>query len=79
MTPPLSCQELVELATAFLENALSDTDRARVEAHLAACDGCEQYLAQMEETIAALGKLSETVSPDTQQELLRMFREWRAA
>lgn len=79
MTAELTCQEFVEMVTAFLEDALPDADRARVEAHLAACDGCEQYLAQIEETIAALGKLGENVSPAAREELLRMFREWRAA
>lgn len=79
MASELTCQEFVEMVTAFLENALPDADRARVEAHLAACDGCEQYLAQIEETIAALGRLGENVSPSAQKELMRMFHEWRAA
>lgn len=77
--PPLSCQELVELVTNYLEDALSDAARARVERHLAACDGCDRYVEQMRQTILALGELKqEDVSPDAQAKLLDVFRDWRS-
>lgn len=76
--PPLTCQELVELVTNYFEEALSDADRARVDGHLAACDGCDRYVEQMRETIQALGRLKqEDVSPDAQAKLLDVFRDWR--
>ena len=43
----LSCRQLVELATDYLEGALSRADRLRLERHLAACDGCTAYIEQM--------------------------------
>ena len=35
----LSCQELVEVVTNYLEGALPDADRLVLERHLETCDG----------------------------------------
>jgi anti-sigma factor RsiW len=48
----MTCQELVELVTDYLEGALSREDAARFEEHLATCPGCEVYLEQVLTTIA---------------------------
>ena len=75
----LSCQELVELVTDYLEGALSAEDRARFEAHVEPCGGCRNYLAQMRETVRLVGTLSaETVPKDVAEELLRAFRTWKS-
>ena len=50
----MSCQELVELLTAYLDGALGAEDAARLEAHLHVCDACQEYVAQFEATIALL-------------------------
>jgi anti-sigma factor RsiW len=61
---PISCQEIVELITEYLEGTLSPVDRARFEHHLDRCDGCDAYVEQMRETVAALGHLPpESLSP----------------
>ena len=74
----LSCQELVELITAYLEHALSPQDRARFEAHLGVCDDCRAYLGQMRLTIAALGTLSpQTIPLAVRGRLLEAFRDWK--
>ena len=58
------CRKAVELVTDYLENALSNRDRARLEAHLAACPHCSEYLAQMRVTIAVLGRVEpESLAP----------------
>ena len=76
----LTCQELVELVTDYIENALSEGERARVEEHLAGCDGCDRYVEQMRQTIQALGVLQEKdLAPDAQEKLLNVFRDWRAS
>jgi len=75
----LSCRELVELVTDYLEDALSSADRVRFEAHIRGCDACTMYLDQMRATIAALGHLPpESLSPEAERELLGAFRDWRA-
>ena len=77
--PRLSCRELVELLTDYLEDALPELERARVDEHLATCPDCAAYLAQMRATIAQLGRLREDDVPQpVLDELLRAFRDWSA-
>jgi predicted anti-sigma-YlaC factor YlaD len=74
----LSCKEVVELVTDYLEGRLSRRDRWRFERHLKACDGCTNYLEQMRETLRVLGRLEEQhISKRAQQELLEAFRDFR--
>ena len=54
----LSCQELVELVTDYLEGALSRGGRTRFEAHLAGCPHCTLYIEQFRETVRLIGTLS---------------------
>ena len=75
---PMTCQQFVELVTDYLEGSLSPEDRARFEAHLAICDGCEIYLEQIEETIRLTGKLSEEqLASEAREKLLNIFRDWK--
>lgn len=77
MSEPLTCHELVQLITEYLEGALSADDRRRVEEHLEVCDGCRRYLEQMRETIRLTGMLTEEQIPDEHKEtLLEAFRDW---
>jgi predicted anti-sigma-YlaC factor YlaD len=74
----LTCQEVVELVTDYLEQALLPETRAQFEEHVAECPGCETYLEQVQQTIKMLRKLSEqSMFPETKQELLEMFRNWK--
>lgn len=76
----MSCQELVELVTEYFEGTLPPAERERFEAHLGGCSGCTNYLQQMRQTIQVLGKLTEeTIAPQTQAELLQIFRNWKKA
>ena len=77
-TSGLSCQELVELVTDYLEGTLPRRQRRRFEQHLSVCDACTTYLAQMRSTIALTGRLrAEDLDPDAEAELLAAFRGWR--
>lgn len=74
----LTCKELVELVTEYLEGTLPENVRARVEAHLAGCNGCTNYLEQMRQTIQLTGKLrEENLTPGQRDELLHLFRDWK--
>jgi anti-sigma factor RsiW len=76
----MTCQELVELVTEYLEDALPDDDRARFDEHLQTCHHCATYLEQMRATIRVVGRLSEEqLSGTMQQELLSAFRHWKRA
>ena len=75
----MTCQELVEVVTDYLEGALPAPDRVRLDAHLAECPYCETYIAQIRQTIDAVGELSiEMISRERQEQLLEAFRGWRA-
>ena len=54
----LSCQELVELVTDYLEGALSAEETARFEDHIGRCAGCAAYLEQIRQTIELAGRLT---------------------
>ena len=74
----MTCQELVELVTEYLEGTLAPSERQRFEAHLGRCDGCTTYLEQMRHLIAALGRLTEESIPEqVKQNLLQAFRDWK--
>ncbi|MGH9705071.1 MAG: anti-sigma factor family protein [Candidatus Acidiferrales bacterium] len=74
----MSCKELVELVTDYLERALSPLDSARFESHISKCDWCKLYIEQIELTVKSMGKLSESDIPArVQSELLEAFRTWK--
>jgi anti-sigma factor RsiW len=73
---PLACQEMVELVTAYLEDALDAPTRSRFETHLAGCDGCATYLEGLRVTITALGPLTaEQLDPVILDRLMLAFAE----
>jgi anti-sigma factor RsiW len=75
----LVCRESVELVTDYLEGRMTRGEARRFEAHLAACDGCEEYLRQVRATIAILGRVQpEDLAPETRQGLMDLYREFRA-
>ena len=74
----MSCKELVELVTDYLENAMPPDERQRFEEHLAICPGCVTYVEQVRQTVAATGELrEESLSPAARDELLAVFRDWK--
>jgi predicted anti-sigma-YlaC factor YlaD len=80
MTPPglLTCQELVELVSDYIENRLPLEERVRFEEHVAVCGPCRTYLQQMRQTIRLSGELTEeTISPSARDALLEAFRGWK--
>jgi anti-sigma factor RsiW len=58
----MTCQELVELVTEYLEGTLPGPDRQRFEEHLAECPHCVAYLEQMRITIGLVGRLPRSLA-----------------
>ena len=74
----LTCREVVELVTDYLETSLLPEKQAQFEEHVAGCPGCTAYVEQVRQTIDMLHKLSdEPVFPEAKEELLRIFQEWK--
>lgn len=75
----LTCAELVELVTDYLEDALPQGQRRRFDEHLMECPGCSNYLEQMQTTITAAGRLrEEALDPRVRDALLAAFRDWNS-
>ncbi len=75
----LTCKELTELITDYLEGRLSLSQRMRFQLHVGLCRHCRAYLRQMKMTIQTLGQIAEEpIPPDVCDELLVRFREWKA-
>jgi len=75
----LACKELVELVTDYLEQTLTHDERTRFEQHLALCGGCKEYLREIRSTIDLSRKLSQgALAPNVRDELLNLFRKWKA-
>jgi anti-sigma factor RsiW len=76
--PELTCAELVELVTDYLEGRLPDLERRRFDEHLTGCDGCTAYVEQMRTTIAVAGRVpAPDVPAELKERLLEAFRGWR--
>src|SRR5262249_43471253 len=79
MTPPadMTCHELVELVTAYLEGALPAAERERFEAHRHGCPGCLAHVSQVRPTVSSLGRLQPSPDEDLsaeQRRILDLFR-----
>lgn len=74
----LVCRDAVALMAAYLDEVLPAADRARLEAHLAGCPHCSEYLAQLRATIEALGRVEPDDLPDEAvDELVALYRRWQ--
>lgn len=74
----LTCRDMVEIITDYLEGAMSATEAARFEEHLEDCDGCVNYLDQMRQTIVMTGAVGEdSLPPEAFDRLIAAFRGWR--
>lgn len=75
----ITCRELTELVTDYLERRMSLVQRLRFQAHLGMCRHCRAYINQMRKTIATLGQLpADPIEPEVRDELLDQFRNWKS-
>jgi anti-sigma factor RsiW len=78
-TREMTCQEFVELVTEYLEGALTEERRAELHVHMDECGGCNRYLQQMRDTIAALSSLPpENGFLESREAALEVFRRLQA-
>jgi predicted anti-sigma-YlaC factor YlaD len=68
-----SCDETALLLSEYAEGELGRVRRWRVEAHLAACDGCRAVYRALLETVETLRALGQ-VDPKAQPELAEAVR-----
>jgi anti-sigma factor (TIGR02949 family) len=76
--PDLTCKEIVELVTEYLEGKLPHDERTRFEMHLCYCDWCVTYLDQMRAVKALSAEaVEEAIPEETRDALLEAFRGWK--
>jgi anti-sigma factor RsiW len=74
----MTCNEIVEVVTDYLEGAMPQPDRQRFEAHLESCPFCTEYVVQMRQVAGSLGGLREdSIAPEKRESLIEAFRGWR--
>ena len=76
----ISCQEVVELVTDYVEGALTGDEAALFEQHLNFCDGCVWYVDQIKTTVETVGDVrKEDISPEAKARLMTAFRDWKGS
>lgn len=65
--PQMSCQELTEVMTGYMERELSAAEATWTEEHLAKCDACRAYLDQLRKTVTGLRALGASERAETAQ------------
>jgi anti-sigma factor RsiW len=74
----ISCREVVEIVTDYLDGALPPEVVARLEEHLDACDPCKVYIDQIRQTArAAAAAEAELEQRPDREALLAAFRDFR--
>lgn len=77
----MSCREIVEVMTEYIEGTLDDRDRVVFERHIAQCPPCREYLLQLRATIGLVAglraPLEEEIPEDTKAALLEAFRGFK--
>jgi hypothetical protein len=76
-SPHMTCQELSDGVTAYLDGALSRAERDRFEAHRRACADCQAHVEQVRLMVSSLGQLQSPAGEDLgaeQTRILELFR-----
>ena len=75
----LVCRDAVALMAAYLDDALPQSDRTRLEGHLADCPHCSEYLAQIRVVIDVSGEVTpDALDDEALDELVGLYRRWRS-
>lgn len=79
MTTPfeLTCKEIVELVTDYLEGHMEAPQRALFEQHMFTCPPCTTYLEQMRSMIGLAATLDTARPPEPPASVLEAFRRWK--
>ena len=74
----ITCKDLVELVTDYLDDRMPAEQRLRFEEHIAFCSPCAVYLEQMRQTISVTGALREDdLDQESRDAMLGVFKDFR--
>ena len=75
----ISCKDITELITDYLEGTMSFVDRLSFTMHIAMCPPCKRYVEQMKLTVATTGEIpSEPLPEHVESELMTIFQDCKA-
>ena len=69
--PEITCQEVVEWVSAYLDDHVGDKRKRQIAVHLAICAGCETYVKQIATVRDAMGLLPKVVERPSDSHRLR--------
>lgn len=67
----LTCQQVTEIVTDYLEGQMPLWKRMQFQLHIGMCRHCREYLRQMKATIETVGQLPDEPLPEDVKEELR--------
>jgi predicted anti-sigma-YlaC factor YlaD len=73
----MTCREVVEIVSDYLEGALAPDVLARLDAHLCDCDACRRYIEQVRVTVSLSARTSALEESPDREALLAAFRAFR--
>lgn len=74
----LTCQEITELVTEYLDGRMSPAERLRFDKHVGLCRHCRAYLGQMRTTVELVGQVPDEPVPNhVMAELRGRFAQWK--
>jgi anti-sigma factor RsiW len=77
LRPMLSCAQVVDLVTDYVEGNLDAADRLRFEEHVGICPPCRGFLSQMRVTRRVVGSVPvEPLAAPLEQALVDAFHDW---
>ncbi len=72
----ITCQELTEMVTDYLEARMETEARLDFEKHVSLCRHCRAYLDQMQTTTELIGKMPDEPVPEkVMSEMLDLVRD----
>jgi anti-sigma factor RsiW len=79
MPGDISCRELVEIVTDYLDGALSPHDVQRLEKHIEVCGPCADYIEQVRSTARMAAEVAavELERRPDRDALLAAFRDFK--
>ena len=78
IVPEITCQEVVQWASAYLDDHIGDERKRHIVLHLAICAGCETYVRQIAMVRDVVGLLPKAVEPPLDSDQLRQAFAARA-
>jgi predicted anti-sigma-YlaC factor YlaD len=73
-----TCLQVTEVASAYLDDELPFGEWALLTLHLRLCPPCRAYVDQLGLSVEALRGLGDDEQPEVRDELLEIYRSWRA-